>query len=598
MLIGCGALWYSALAPALGLGDITVHSALNQPFSADIALLDAAGLAEGELSVRLATPEEFNRAGVERVFFLNDLHFTPIVRGNRSVIRVVSNKPVNEPFLNFLVQANQPNGQLLREYTVLIDPPGAAGIVPSTDTAAELAALRSQAASAFPDVIPVEPSSPAVQGKRYTLLPDAAARPTSTPPVAAAPSSAAPAITDTQAEELAASTLHNQQLQKNLDELQARAQAQEKQIASQQKQIIELQTLLAEARTPPVAPAATVVPPSAVAPANEASGGSSLLLTVGLSALVLLLLLGFFVHRRQQRQGVQEPLSVRPTPAVSPVIAQVQPRPQPVPAYREVTHGADVLEGVGVYLAYGRFAEAVALLREALHKEPQRSDLNLQLLDVLGKQGDAEAYTAQELSLLASGFSAQELADIRARHPKLCDAAPAVALVSAAPVVPDPAPVPTAAAPDEFQLNLDDMSVDANWDLVSPFEKPTSAPDSSDLASSANDWPNDPEVTHKQSMEPFAAPDIEWSDAPPSALEGDDFLDEFKDLGDALALEPLPMDVESPTLEKPFAGKLEQAQTCIDDGDLDSASRLLNELLKDGDEPLKQTARSLLASLR
>ncbi len=100
LLVG-GAVTYSALAPALGLGEITQHSALNQPFNADIALVDAGGLEEGELSVSLATADEFSRAGVERVFFLNDLKFTPILRGNRSLIRVTSSKPVKEPFLNF-----------------------------------------------------------------------------------------------------------------------------------------------------------------------------------------------------------------------------------------------------------------------------------------------------------------------------------------------------------------------------------------------------------------------------------------------------------------------------------------------------------------
>ena len=122
-LLVAGVFSYSTWSMALGLGDITVHSALNQPLKADIALVDAAGLSASDLSASLATADEFGRAGVERVFFLNDLKFTPILRGSRQMIRVTSGKPVNEPFLNFLVQLNQPNGRLLREYTVLLDPP-------------------------------------------------------------------------------------------------------------------------------------------------------------------------------------------------------------------------------------------------------------------------------------------------------------------------------------------------------------------------------------------------------------------------------------------------------------------------------------------
>ena len=132
-LLVAGVFSYSTWSMALGLGDITVHSGLNQPLKADIALVDAGGLSASDLSVSLATADEFGRAGVERVFFLNDLQFAPILHGNRQMIRVTSRKPVKEPFLNFLLQLNQPNGRLLREYTVLIDPPGSPNIVPATD---------------------------------------------------------------------------------------------------------------------------------------------------------------------------------------------------------------------------------------------------------------------------------------------------------------------------------------------------------------------------------------------------------------------------------------------------------------------------------
>lgn len=196
LLVIGGAVTYSALAPALGLGDITLHSALNQPFSADIALIDAGGLAEGDLSVSLATADEFSRAGVERVFFLNNLKFTPILRGNRTLIRVTSSKPVNEPFLNFLVQLNQPNGRLLREFTVLIDPPGSPGIVPATDEP-----TASAPTSGFPSVEP----SVAPKAKPSAKVSALAA---TAPPPAAAPAN------DAVAEQLAASILQNQQLQK------------------------------------------------------------------------------------------------------------------------------------------------------------------------------------------------------------------------------------------------------------------------------------------------------------------------------------------------------------------------------------------------
>ncbi len=87
-------------------------------------MLEVRDLAQGEVIPSLASPEEFNKAGVDRQYFLTDLKFTPVVKPNgKSVIRVTSTKPVREPYLNFLVEVLWPNGRLLREYTVLLDPP-------------------------------------------------------------------------------------------------------------------------------------------------------------------------------------------------------------------------------------------------------------------------------------------------------------------------------------------------------------------------------------------------------------------------------------------------------------------------------------------
>jgi FimV-like protein len=574
-LVG-GAVTYSALAPALGLGDITLHSALNQPLRADIGLVDVGGLEEGELSISLATAEEFTRAGVDRVFFLNDLKFTPVLRGNRSLIRVTSNKPVNEPFLNFLVQLNQPNGRLLREYTVLIDPPGSPGIVPAEDEPA-----ASPQNSPFPSVKPATAPAPAAKKS------------------APAPAVVQPA-TDPAAEQLAASVLQNQQLQKTIDELNAKLQAQDEQIAGQKKQVSELQTRLSEVnQAPPVTPVA-VAPAPVVVEEPEASHWP---LIIGLLALIALVLLGLFVRRqRQQVQALPEPSPVLP---VSPLKQEPgleraahpsvqQPMLRPAPDHREETPTGDVLEGVGIYLAYGRFSEAAGLLREALVKEPQRTDLGVQLLEILGKQGDVPAYDAQEKNLRDGGFDEKKLEDIRARHPKLSNAAPAAPAAPAAAVA---VIASTQAAPaDEFQLNLDDLSMDSSWDLISPFDnaKPSGeSPKAVEPAFTSNLHVL-PEVFEMPEEPTLDEPELEWVAEPDSQALSDDFLDEFSDPGQSLELDSLTLEPVEPT----NAGKLEQAQTCIDDGDLDSAIELLNELLKEGDEPLKQTARSLLAGIR
>ncbi|SDF70728.1 FimV/HubP family polar landmark protein [Phytopseudomonas seleniipraecipitans] len=114
----------SGMAHALGVGELTLQSSLNQPLVAEIELLDVRDLSAAEVRPTLASPEEFNKAGVDRQYFLTDLTFTPLVKPNgKSVIRVTSTKPVREPYLNFLVEVLWPNGRLLREYTLLLDPP-------------------------------------------------------------------------------------------------------------------------------------------------------------------------------------------------------------------------------------------------------------------------------------------------------------------------------------------------------------------------------------------------------------------------------------------------------------------------------------------
>ena len=582
LLVGA-AISYSALAPALGLGEITLHSALNQPFSADITLIDAGGLAESDLSVSLATAEEFGRAGVERVFFLNNLKFKPILRGNRTIIRVTSSKPVNEPFLNFLVQLNQPNGRLLREYTVLIDPPGAPGIVPATDEPE-----ADEPTSGFPRVEPAVAPAQAAQGKRPAQS-------------AATPQPAAAAASEAVAEQLAASVLQNQQLQKTIDELNARLKTQEEQIADQRKQVSDLQTQLAEVAPKP---AAAPVPEAPAPVAVEPPESTNWLLIAALLVLVLLLALAAWL-RRQRQPMFTEPLATAGDEGQ--VDHDIHPQPTSIASdlgHHDDAPVGDVMEGVGIYLAYGRFTEAANLLREALAKDPQRSDLALHLLEVLGKQGDVAAYDAQESSLREAGYDPQQLAELRARFPKVAGRAPVVA-----PVAPVLAAVPAAVVPsavsDDFQLNLDDLSMDSNWDLVSPFENSSPSlaktPPMQEPPFTSNlhvlpdvfEMPDEPTPVEPLLDEPLLDEnELEWDAVPDTQALDDDFLDAFNEPGQSLELEPLTSNAAD------NASKLEQAQTCIDDGDLDSAIELLNELLKDGDEPLKQTARSLLAGIR
>lgn len=156
----------SGVANALGLGEVTLRSSLNQPLDAEIELLEVRDLASAEVKPNLASAEDFSKAGVDRQYFLQDLKFTPVLKPNgRSVIRVTSSKPVREPYLNFLVEVLWPNGRLLREYTLLLDPPlyspqAAAAVAPRIPVAAPAPAPRPAVAPA-PAPVRSTPAAPA-----------------------------------------------------------------------------------------------------------------------------------------------------------------------------------------------------------------------------------------------------------------------------------------------------------------------------------------------------------------------------------------------------------------------------------------------------
>jgi len=113
-----------ALVHALGLGKLDLDSALNEPFDARIELLSPTIEELDSLNVRLADEAAFSRAGIPRLNILRVLNF--VVKETESgadVIRIYSNEPIREPFLNFLLEVSWSNGRLYREYTVLLDPP-------------------------------------------------------------------------------------------------------------------------------------------------------------------------------------------------------------------------------------------------------------------------------------------------------------------------------------------------------------------------------------------------------------------------------------------------------------------------------------------
>jgi pilus assembly protein FimV len=114
----------SQYASALGLGELQLKSALNQPLKAEIPLMNVGDLTEDQVLVKLAPGEDFEQAGVEREYFLTNLKFKVRLDGKgQGVIEIKTSNLVREPYLDFLIETRWPTGRLLREYTALVDLP-------------------------------------------------------------------------------------------------------------------------------------------------------------------------------------------------------------------------------------------------------------------------------------------------------------------------------------------------------------------------------------------------------------------------------------------------------------------------------------------
>jgi len=118
----------SLLAPItaqpLGIGDIQLHSTLNQKLNAEIRLHLAPGDNPADISVRLASPEKFDKAGIPWNYNLSKIKFKTVPQANGSMaIEVFTREAVTEPFLDFLIEVTWPQGTQFREYTLLLDPP-------------------------------------------------------------------------------------------------------------------------------------------------------------------------------------------------------------------------------------------------------------------------------------------------------------------------------------------------------------------------------------------------------------------------------------------------------------------------------------------
>jgi pilus assembly protein FimV len=146
---------------ALDLGQVQVKSALGQPLLAEIPVHSASPAELHSLSVQLASSEEFARANIVGGRTSIPLRFSISNAGGRVVIRITSTAPVDDPYLDLLLQVNSSAGNSVREFAILLDPPGAGAQTPVSSP---------------------EPRRTSPVSSRTTAVPARASRPATAPP--------------------------------------------------------------------------------------------------------------------------------------------------------------------------------------------------------------------------------------------------------------------------------------------------------------------------------------------------------------------------------------------------------------------------------
>jgi pilus assembly protein FimV len=176
-------------ALALGLGTIQVHSGLNQPLDAEIPVLAESAAEANALTVDLASPEDFERVGLSRSRLTVPIEMSvgTNARG-QTVVKLTTKQAVREPLLDFLLVANWPKGKLLREFTVLLDPPVTA---PVARSAPATVAPVAEKPSAAPQ--PLAERKPAPKATPVEAKPPVVAAPKAPPKAAPTPAPSAPA---------------------------------------------------------------------------------------------------------------------------------------------------------------------------------------------------------------------------------------------------------------------------------------------------------------------------------------------------------------------------------------------------------------------
>lgn len=182
-------LW-ATHANALSLGRVFVQSSLGEALKAEIEILDINADEAASLSARVAPPESFKSAGLDYNPVMANLRAKLARRANgQAYLQISSDRPVNDPFVDMILEANWSSGRIVRDYTMLFDPPNL------RQTAAVPPTLAQVPIAALPDAITQRPATalPAQTTKPAAAVVPAPARAKAKPAQTTTPPSPAPA---------------------------------------------------------------------------------------------------------------------------------------------------------------------------------------------------------------------------------------------------------------------------------------------------------------------------------------------------------------------------------------------------------------------
>lgn len=186
LAVGLALAFAAPSAWSLALGRLTVQSALGEPLRAEIDIPEITAEEAASLRASVAGPDAFRAAGMEYNAALATLQVTLQRRADgRTVLRLSSDRAVNEPFVDLILEANWASGRIVRDYTLLFDPPAQRQPAPAVTAAAVTPSAAPAPAAVGARQAPAPATAPATTGATPS-----AARPAARPTTSAAPAPA------------------------------------------------------------------------------------------------------------------------------------------------------------------------------------------------------------------------------------------------------------------------------------------------------------------------------------------------------------------------------------------------------------------------